>query len=80
MPKEPVTNTDILMSIRPEHLNDIRAGVKNHEFRSYLLQASVERIWLYTTAPLQELRYIIRISHGKRPGEVPEEGGLGGLV
>ena len=67
---------DIFMSIKPEHLHNIATGVKNHEYRRYLLPSSVRRIWFYTSAPLSRIEYVARISHGKVPGEVPENGGI----
>lgn len=72
-----LSRTDIVMSIKPEHINNIASQVKNHEYRKYLLPASVQRIWLYTSAPAQEIRYIAAVGSGKRPGQVEEDGGLG---
>ncbi|WEW56706.1 hypothetical protein PRK78_002154 [Emydomyces testavorans] len=70
-------NKDIFMSIKPEHINNIAAGTKNHEYRHYLLPSSVRRIWFYTTAPISRIDYVAHISHGKIPGEVQEDGGIG---
>ncbi|KAL2841160.1 hypothetical protein BJY01DRAFT_257158 [Aspergillus pseudoustus] len=78
--KKPTPRTskeDILMSIKPEHMRNIAAGTKNHEYRRYLLPSSVRRIWLYTTAPASRIEYVARISRGKTPGQVVEDGGLG---
>lgn len=61
---------DMLMSIRPEHISDIACRRKTHEFRRYLLPASVKRIWFYSTAPKERLQYIAEISAGKTPGEI----------
>ncbi|OCL05653.1 hypothetical protein AOQ84DRAFT_355875 [Glonium stellatum] len=72
-----MSKVDVFMSIKPEYMGDIVLGTKNHEYRKYLLPASVERIWFYTSSPAQELRYIAAISKGKASGEVPEDGGLG---
>ncbi|GFF41869.1 hypothetical protein IFM46972_06685 [Aspergillus udagawae] len=68
---------DILMSIKPEHMSNIAAGRKNHEYRGYLLPSSVRRLWLYTTAPISRIEYVARISRGKTRGEVAEDGGIG---
>jgi hypothetical protein len=72
-----LSRTDIVMSIKPEHINNIVSRVKNHEYRNYLLPSTVGCIWLYTSAPAQEIRYVAAIGPGKRPGEVEEDGGLG---
>ncbi|RAO73204.1 uncharacterized protein BHQ10_009216 [Talaromyces amestolkiae] len=68
---------DIFMSIKPEHINNIATRAKNHEYRRYILPSSVRRIWFYTTAPFSRVEYVARISRGKIPGEVPEDGGIG---
>jgi hypothetical protein len=72
-----LSRTDIIMSIKPEHINNIVSQVKNHEYRKYLLPSTVRCIWLYTSAPAQEIRYVATVGPGKRPGEVEEDGGLG---
>ena len=68
---------DIFMSIRPEHMHSIATSAKNHEYRRYLLPSTVRRIWFYTTAPNSRIEYVAHVSHGKVPGEVPENGGIG---
>ncbi|OAX81659.1 hypothetical protein ACJ72_04002 [Emergomyces africanus] len=70
-------NKDIFMSIKPEHISNIASRAKNHEYRRYLLPSSVRHIWFYTTAPFSRIEYVARISRGKVPGEVQEDGGLG---
>jgi len=72
-----LSRTDLIMSIKPEHINSIASQVKNHEYRNYLLPSTVSCIWLYTSAPAQEIRYVATVGPGKRPGEVEEDGGLG---
>ncbi|KAJ5894529.1 hypothetical protein N7495_006220 [Penicillium taxi] len=77
---EPTKSTsDIFMSIKPEHMKNIASGAKNHEYRGYLLPSKVHRIWFYTTAPVKRLEYVARISAGKTPGKVPENGGIGNV-
>jgi predicted transcriptional regulator len=71
------SNTDILMSIKSEHMQNIASGAKNHEYRGYLLPQRIRRIWFYTTSPVQKIVYVAQISLGKVPGEVPENGGIG---
>jgi hypothetical protein len=70
-------NADIFISIKPEHINNIATGAKNHEYRRYLLPSSIRHVWFYTTAPLSRIEYVARVSHGKVPGEAPEDGGIG---
>ncbi|OXV10758.1 hypothetical protein Egran_01483 [Elaphomyces granulatus] len=72
-----LSHTDIFMSIKPEHMANIATRLKNHEYRRYLLPSSVRRIWFYTSAPASSIHYVARISAGKVPGQVPEDGGIG---
>jgi hypothetical protein len=65
------------MSIKPTHMTNIALGTKNHEYRRYLLPSSVQRLWLYTTAPVSRIEYVAGISRGKTRGQVVEDGGLG---
>ncbi|KAK7210043.1 hypothetical protein V2G26_017221 [Clonostachys chloroleuca] len=67
---------DIIISIYPKHVANIVSRDKNHEFRNYLLPASVKRLWIYETSPLSSIRYIATISQGKRPGEICNPDGL----
>ncbi|CAG8259622.1 unnamed protein product [Penicillium olsonii] len=71
------STTDIFMSIKPEHIQNIALRTKNHEYRGYLLPSSIQRIWFYTSSPTQSIEYVAHISHGKRPGELPDDGGIG---
>jgi len=71
------STTDIFMSIKPEHIQNIASRSKNHEYRSYLLPQSIRQIWFYTSSPVQCIEYVARISQSKRPGEVPDDGGIG---
>lgn len=65
------------MSIKPEHMSNIASGAKNHEYRRYLLPQKIHRIWFYITHPIKQIAYVARISPGKIPGEVPEDGRIG---
>lgn len=71
------SKADIFMSIKPEHIANIASRIKNHEYRRYLLPSSVRRIWFYTSAPISSVQYVARISSGRVPGQVPEDGGIG---
>src|SRR6266581_4725624 len=36
---------DILISIKPVHMNNIVNQTKNHEFRKYMISKTVQRMW-----------------------------------
>ncbi|KAF4629019.1 hypothetical protein G7Y89_g9128 [Cudoniella acicularis] len=65
--------TDILISIYPKHVANIVARQKNHEFRKYLIPITVERMWIYETAPISAIRYCAVIDPGRQPGELAED-------
>ncbi|KAF8530018.1 hypothetical protein BU17DRAFT_35973 [Hysterangium stoloniferum] len=77
--KASVVKTDIIISIKGEHMNNIVSRKKNHEFRKYLIPDTIERMWyaFYVSSPDQTLRYVAEISRGKVRGEVKDEEGLG---
>ncbi|KAK4209779.1 hypothetical protein QBC37DRAFT_429828 [Rhypophila decipiens] len=74
----PITDrSDILISIHPEPLKEIVAGTKDHEFRSYKLPEETTRLWIYTTRPVGEVRYMARIGPPRKQGEPNSQSGLG---
>ncbi|KAM7199654.1 hypothetical protein V8F33_004306 [Rhypophila sp. PSN 637] len=74
----PITDrSDILISIHPEPLKDIVAGTKDHEFRSYKFPEETTRLWIYTTRPVGEVRYMARIGPPRKQGEPNSQSGLG---
>jgi len=50
--------TDAILCIKPEFMDLIVSQEKNHEYRGYRMRDTVERIWLYVTAPTSALTYV----------------------
>lgn len=69
--------SDIILSFHPEHVEEIVAGTKNHEFSNYKIPMTVGRIWIYVTKPVCELRYMATISDAKQPGSIDDKTGIG---
>ncbi|KAH8803240.1 hypothetical protein F5884DRAFT_804834 [Xylogone sp. PMI_703] len=69
--------SDIIISIHPQHVNNIVNRSKDHEFRSWPVPQGVSRLWIYETRPTSELRYMAVIGTAKRPGEITDIRGLG---
>ncbi|EPE03003.1 hypothetical protein F503_08880 [Ophiostoma piceae UAMH 11346] len=70
--------SDIIISIHPEQVRKIVSGIKDHEFRGYRIPGTVTRLWIYTTQPVCELRYMAAIDPGfRKPGEIDSDSGLG---
>jgi len=69
--------TDVILTIRPSCAESIHKGEKNHEFRGYLLRSSVERLWLYESAPRCAIRFVMQTAEPKSPGEVRDPSGFG---
>lgn len=69
--------SDVILSISPTHVKEIAEGTKTHEFRDYKMPQTVARIWIYTTQPACELKYMATIGDVKRPGELNADDMMG---
>ncbi|EJU03077.1 hypothetical protein DACRYDRAFT_106252 [Dacryopinax primogenitus] len=65
---------DIVISIKPEHMADIVARTKDHEFRKYVMPSTVKRWWFYVSSPDKTLRYVAVMSRAKGAGELTTDG------
>lgn len=45
----------VIMSIKPEFVNSIFSGIKIYEFRKRLCKRPVNRIYIYSTDPIQRI-------------------------
>jgi len=69
----------IFLSIKPRFVEAIVNGIKNHEFRKYKPKSPVTHFWIYTSAPISCLEYLVTTS---QPVEYPNQiskPGLGNL-
>lgn len=72
---ELTTDKAIYISIHPISLNKIITGIKNHEFRNYIPKNEFNKLYVYVTKPIYELKYIIHISEIiKTPNKIIEHG------
>jgi hypothetical protein len=69
--------TDVFLKIKPEHMFNICARIKNHEFRKYPLPPNTTRIWFYEINPIDALTYVVTVGGVRYPGEVQDSVGLG---
>ena len=51
----------IYVSINPTAVSKITTNLKNHEFRNYLPKKNFDTLYVYTTSPKSELKYILKI-------------------
>lgn len=61
-------------------MQQIVTGEKTYEFRKYLINRNVERIWFYRTAPHSSIEYICKIlpARTRNASDEPlEDNGLG---
>ncbi|OTB14506.1 hypothetical protein K445DRAFT_318920 [Daldinia sp. EC12] len=72
-------NTDIMVSLHPEPLAKIINGTKNHEFRVWKIPPTVTRVWIYSTRPFSELKYMCTLGPPKVPGELEDNKGIGNV-
>ncbi|KIJ38612.1 hypothetical protein M422DRAFT_33204 [Sphaerobolus stellatus SS14] len=69
--------TDVVLTIKPEFVKLLAERTKNHEYRKYKLRETVERVWLYETAPTMALTHVINVGAPRVPGEVKDPSGVG---
>src|ERR1700675_1572445 len=69
--------TDIVVYIKPEFIALIIDRSKNHEYRKYRLEESIEHMWLLETGPNGKISIVITIGPAKTPGQVNDPSGLG---
>src|SRR6202142_1200983 len=67
--------SDVVVYIRPEFVPLILNRTKNHEFRKYRLDNSVERLWLFETGLQGTITTVIEIGSVQRPGEINDSSG-----
>ncbi|KAI1472793.1 uncharacterized protein F4812DRAFT_410266 [Daldinia caldariorum] len=72
-------NSDIMVSLHPEPLAEIINGTKNHEFRVWEIPPTVTRVWIYSTRPFSELKYMCTLGPAKVPGEIQDSKGAGNV-
>ncbi|KAH9843716.1 uncharacterized protein C8Q71DRAFT_697403, partial [Rhodofomes roseus] len=69
--------TDVVLAIKSEFVEWIRERRKNHEFRSYKLRSTVQRLWLYESSPRCAIRFVVVTTLPKVPGELNDFSGVG---
>lgn len=72
-------DSDVFISMHPQHVTNILDQTKDHEFRPWRLPPTVSRIWIYETSPTCMLKYMAVIGPEKRPMEIRNEGGVGNV-
>ena len=56
-------NNAIFISINPIASNKIEKGIKTYEFRNYIPKKEVNKLYVYVTTPICELKYIIEVTN-----------------
>jgi hypothetical protein len=74
---EPEHPTDIVLYIKPEHMDRIANGTKNHDYRKYELPSTIKRIWFHENLPTDAITFMAVTASAKRPGEVKDPTGIG---
>lgn len=68
-------NNAIFVSINPKAIEKIEKRIKTYEFRNYIPKKSFNKLYVYVTAPICELKYIMEISNVVNiPQQIKEEG------
>ena len=56
-------NNAIFISINPIASNKIEKGIKTYEFRNYIPKKEFNKLYIYVTTPICELKYIMEITN-----------------
>ncbi|CAN8097856.1 unnamed protein product [Discula destructiva] len=62
--------SDVIISADPAEVRHIVEGRYTHLFRDFRIPMTVSRVWMYTTAPACQLKYMAAISDFKLPKEM----------
>jgi hypothetical protein len=65
---------DVILAIHPSHVTNIISGFKTCEFRKYRLSPDVRFLWLYETAPVFAIRYVLEVDSVLLPGQLSGSG------
>ncbi|CAG7564356.1 unnamed protein product [Fusarium equiseti] len=66
---------DMVLAMNDPYMQQIVDGVKNYEFRKYIM-AGIQRIWFYRTAPHSAVTHICPVNQAvtREDGPLPEDG------
>lgn len=68
-------NNALYMSIKPDSVQKIEKRIKNYEFRNYIPKRKFNKLYVYVTSPICELKYILIIDNIiEVPNTIPENG------
>ena len=68
-------NSGLYMSINPNTSSKIEKEVKLYEFRNYIPKRKFDKLYVYVTSPVCELKYILLIDDIiSYPNTIPENG------
>lgn len=68
-------NNGLYMSINPSATSKIEKKVKTYEFRNYIPKRDFDKLYVYVTSPVCELKYILLIDDIiSYPNTIPENG------
>ena len=66
---------EIVISLKPKFATLIEKRLKNHEFRKNVPKRMPNKIWIYVTQPVAELKYIAEVNtYVEYPRKISETG------
>jgi hypothetical protein len=68
------SSPDVILAIYPEHVASLVSGTKSHGFHKYHLSPDARFLWLYETAPMHTIHFIIEVDAPLLPGQVLSSG------
>lgn len=68
-------NSGLYVSINPNASSKIEKEIKTYEFRNYIPKRKFDKLYVYVTSPVCELKYILVIDNIiSYPNKIPENG------
>jgi hypothetical protein len=69
--------TDVVLYIKPNHLQNILDGKKNHDFRKYCLPKTIKQLWFFKNTPINAITCWATTQPAKTVGTLHDPMGLG---
>lgn len=69
--------SEIVISIKPKYVNLIVNKIKNYEFRGYIPNKGVSRLWVYSTYPEKKIQYVIDVDYIISYPDTIDKNGIG---
>ncbi|KAK4190914.1 hypothetical protein QBC35DRAFT_488513 [Podospora australis] len=64
--------SDIVIHIDSGMVRQVINGIQRHMFHKYKLPTQVARVWMYTSLPVEQVKYMAQLGPAQSPGEIDD--------